>query len=290
MQSKYPYLVFTILNFIFLIGCTTVTKTPLSAPIVISTNKDMSHNIWANVKINDEEKWFTLDTGSYFTTIPNDNQTKSFSSQGTASNRESSGVQSQCDVVSPADMKLGDLVWSKPTVRRCSAVDSGNLGIDFFDSKIVSLDPEVQKIFILNKLPSNQKTWPITRTSPGRSVLLPVHIGSQAVKAIFDTNASFTTVDGLYIDKHPEQFKEIKSLNSVTDAAGNPLSIKLYEVHSLEIGPWKLLNEKIYRFDFPPQLRDFLGPNIPVFLGVETIMKAKWVLDLKHDEWLVFPL
>jgi hypothetical protein len=254
-----------------------------SASLTLSTESDGSSTLWVVMGVNHIGKWFKLDTGTDVTTIILDEQTAKFPSLGKKSVMESSGLETHCDLVAPEKLILGDIVWINPSVYRC-AVEFNRLGLDLLTERIFSLDFQLNRISFLKNFPSGQPILPLRKLSAGH-ILLPTEFAGRKLEALFDTGASYTTVDSRFIELHPKEFESLPLTDVVNDASGNALSIKLYRLKRWKIGSLVLKDEKVYAMDFPPDMREYLGTDTPMILGMAAIKKANWIFDLKNSHW-----
>lgn len=265
-----------------------------SSPLLLERVGDLdAKSISVEVLVEASEKKFNLDTGSAATEVEPDDNTKMYPAIRSFNKSGPSGSKVRCDWISIPLLTSGGLAKRDVGAGRC-ALDGGlnNLGINFFDNSVVTLDFQKLQLRVSEQRPKNKQSfYPLRRTSSGAHGLieLPVTIGHTAMMAMFDTGTAITAVDSNFILANPALFEAISSNGVANDITGKDFDVSVYKMKTIEVGSLKLNNIYVAAFDFKG-LRQSLGEDCPIILGNNVILKANWILDLMENQWLVEPM
>ena len=120
--------------------------------------------------------------------------------------------------------------------------------------------------------------------SPVGAYVMPVMIGQNKVKAMFDTGVAVTLVDRSFVSKHSEQFVEIKPPENAMDGSGAQIQWALYQMKSITIGNRTWRDQHVYVMDLDscPKMQ---MSDTPVILGFNLITQMNWTINLKDNKW-----
>lgn len=245
-----------------------------------------AYRVELQVSVDGVFKKFQLDTGANATDLAPDEQTLSYPSLGKASAQGASGTVIECDVVTPAEIKIGDYQINSPRIRRCDrgAKSFNNLGLDVFQENLMEIDYKNLQLNVLTDGATDPLRYPLLRLAKGH-LKMEIRYLNRDLFAVFDTGAEISCVDSEFVEKNPDKFKLI-SEEEGTDVNGLPVHMVFYEAAEIQVGDKVFKNVKVAAFDFGG-LRDYVGLDTPFILGNNMIIQAKWLFDLKMNQWNV---
>lgn len=265
------------------------TSTVMAAPIVVTPGDLGSYKIEIDVQVDGRTRPFQLDTGANTSMVAADEETLKYSSTGKARSKGASGIPIECDLIVPGNVSFDSVSIGNPQLRRCDlgVHNFNNLGLDFLQGSILSLDFESKALTADAVLPTSWNPKVLTRLSKGH-LTIPVKLGGQNYGALFDTGAQLSAVDLKFAQSNPAIFKLIQSDEVVRNIGGHPILMHVFEIVDLEVGSLKLANITVLGFEFG-EIRDYLGEDAPFILGTNAIIRANWQIDLISNQWDVQP-
>lgn len=133
---------------------------------------------------------------------------------------------------------------------------------------------------------SSIKTNPIAIERQNRlssHLRIPLEVGKVKTKVIYDTGARATLVDLAFVVANPQLF-EYLFIQKIQDTTGAFLYAGIYRVkQDFKVGGVNLGKDYVAAIDFRPAIRHVFGEDTTMILGMNHIINADWVLDLKND-------
>ena len=254
-----------------------------SIPLTLRPTEPGKYVPELTVDVDGNQKIFMLDTGAASSSIAIDEHVVSYPSLGAAESKGASGKIKECDYVQPEKMRLGEHVFAKTRITRC---DGSLLGLDRLKEFVFQIDLKGKRINLLKGLSNTAKIYPIRRLSPGH-ITISAKLGDDLVDALFDTGADTTVIDTMYVKKHIDKFKLLRSEEG-TDAHGNKIPSNIYQCSSVQLGDLVLKDVEMAAFDFGDYLRGKMEGS-PIMLGINVISNASWSFDLNNNRWTSQP-
>jgi hypothetical protein len=252
-------------------------------------------NIGLTVLVDGSSKVFSLDTGASFTMLSADFQTLAYPVIDQEQASGVAGVPMSCQKIKVPQVQLDTLTRKAFTAARCKTrlqEGSGinNLGMDFLEGQIFSLEFSTGKFNLLSTSPLNNNFQPLQRSKQGH-LLLPTSWGNtkDLQLAVFDTGFSITAVDAKFVAANPSLFTPAhpRFLDSAKDITGAAVKAQYYMVTSLQIGNVNFGPQLIQAIDFPESQQKITGANM--IIGFSTMYMADWIfktiLGWHSPEW-----
>ncbi len=160
----------------------------------------------------------------------------------------------------------------------------GVVGNDIFSSYEVFFDFVRKEMHFEEPIPSALVQHDLN-VLPSHHVVMKAILNGDSVNGLWDTGSHLTVVDQDYVSAHSSDFTYLQDLSDQADAAGRPLSVKLYRTKSLSI-------EDLSFSDVPVAVtslqntRGILG-GVPVqmLIGYNILSQANWYLDFPNKHW-----
>jgi hypothetical protein len=164
--------------------------------------------------------------------------------------------------------------------------DLGNvIGLSFLKSPFV-LDFH-DNDFRWEKAPEKADLQPLKVMPQGHLILNAVATANR-VGVLFDTGSAYSAVDYQYATEHPGAFEFVGlSQNIQVDANGHPFRAFLFRAVYLNIGGHDLSGHVLRSWNFG-DLRDYLGADVPLILGLNDMIGARWAFDVENRRWAIW--
>ena len=114
---------------------------------------------------------------------------------------------------------------------------------------------------------------------------MKIDLGSDTVDAIWDTGAELSVVDQDLIQKNPNLFQHLQTINNGVDATGHPVKLELYKFNGIQVGE-KHLSGTIMSMDFKP-IQQKMGSHVKLILGTNLIRMNNWYFDRAEKTWSI---
>lgn len=172
-------------------------------------------------------------------------------------------------------------------MQKCESDDDlGNvIGLSFLKQPFV-LDFPGQD-FRWEKAPEKTDLQPLKVMPQGHLILNAVATANH-VGILFDTGSAYSAVDYQYATEHPDAFEFVGlSQNIQIDANGHPFRAFLFRAVYLNVGGRDLSGRVFRSWNFG-DLRDYLGADVPLILGLNDMIGARWSFDVDSRRWAVW--
>lgn len=242
--------------------------------------------LWVTARVAGRGYPLLLDTGGAHSALPRDEFTGMLEPADVddepARGVLGAAVPGTSPVVVPR-MALGSIV-ARDLVVDLAAPDSTAppiLGLDVLGDHRLELRPTDGILGIDSETPTDSDR-PLV-LSRRRHPHVAVSWGAVTVTALFDTGASVTVADAVFVDDHPELFEPLPRSVGM-DSVGNQAEMSMTRMAECEIGGRRF----VATLAVVVPIRGIQRPGDPAFdliLGVPVIRQANWVIDLRRGIW-----
>jgi hypothetical protein len=259
------------------------------APLTVTRGELGGGRFYAAVRFDNVMGTMRLDTGASTSRITRAPWNEGLRTVGKTVSTAATGGSMHCDDVEAKNVFLkvskGNAIGRAGyVVSRCPAgAGEDLLGLDFFKGARFRIDPKHRTLIFTDAQDSSDRMRNFRLLGPERRLVgIEAKIGDTPAIGLFDTGAEISAVDLKFVQSHKNLFTPTKARVHATDAGGGKWSPSVYRVKSIDIGDNHILqNVYVIAYDFGV-LREALGPQTPLILGVNLIGKLQWDLDL-HD-------
>ncbi len=269
------------------------------APLTVTHGELGGGRFYATMRFGDVMGTMRLDTGASTSRITRAPWNAGLRQVGETMSTAATGGTMHCDDVEAKNVFLkvskGNAIGRAAyVVSRCPAGSGEDLlGLDFFSGARFRIDPRGRTLVFAGASNASGPMRPFRLLGPEhRLVGIDAKIGDTPVVGLFDTGAEISAVDLKFVQIHKKLFTPTKATVHATDAGGGKWSPSVYRIKSIDIGDNHILhNVYVIAYDFGV-LREALGPQTPLILGVNFIGKLQWELDMRDmsaPTWTVRP-
>ena len=269
------------------------------APLIVTNGELGGGRFYASMRFGDVMGTMRLDTGASTSRITRAPWNEGLRPVGETMSTAATGETMRCDDVEAKNVFLkvskGNAIGRAAyVVSRCPAGSGEDLlGLDFFRGARFRIDPKRRTLVFAGAQNPSGPAQPFRLLGPERRLVgIDAKIGDTPVVGLFDTGAEISAVDLKFARSHKNLFTPTKTTVHATDAGGGAWSPSVYRIKSIDIGDNHILhNVYVIAYDFGV-LREALGPQTPLILGVNFIGKRQWELDMRDmsaPTWSVRP-
>jgi predicted aspartyl protease len=254
--------------------------------VIIPDDEDPGAFIFVDGSIGNQKYRFLLDTGAASSEINYDSYTMNFEKIGV---KTSSGAFSSdtLDIIQVPSIKIGPINQENFKIRRQSETSKGNfnlIGMDLlknyrcyfrFHSESLLLNPQIEDDITLLPLLLGPKNHPY----------VDVSFNEINIKAVWDTGASITVVDRVFIEDNSHLFQKIGT-SIGTDATGASQETPSYLMSSYNIGSHEFPASEVVGVDLS-HINSSTEVPMTMILGYTTIQHANWLFDFPARQWVI---
>jgi hypothetical protein len=225
-----------------------------------------------------------LDTGSAMTLLSHD--FTEYPALGSFRFKSASGRGANAEVVRVHSIRIDQEEWRDIRIGRLPAraeATESSIGmdllarapfaLDFRDSPGLRFHPAQPRVTYRNLLVAEHNLF-----------VIPLQCGADATEALFDTGATVTAADPLFIRAHPESFHSLGRQMSGIDGTGQKLFVQLYRAKSLKVGERTFRNVVVVATDLS-MLREGPSRGVQMVLGFNVIRRTDWYFDAATHTW-----
>lgn len=257
---------------------------PDSLPMRIEQGELQSGRIYLPCVIDGQERWLHLDTGSNYTSVPDDEFFGRYRVVGQRKTTGASGISKMRDEIQAEIFRFGSMSLNQKKLVRYphSANQEPRLGMDVLAGKLLKIDFKKRRLTFEQSIPNELSSYPIKAEVNGQ-ISMAVRIAGIQTQALWDTGAEISVGDEKLINAHPSEFSFLQEIDNGLDATGEPVKFKLYEFKNLKMGDFSI-NGRMMAMDFAT-VRSQVGHDIQILLGFNLIQLKTWHLDLLNFRW-----
>lgn len=248
-------------------------------PLIITRSGPNSQLIEIEVQIDGQTQRLLFDTGAASSGVSTTPFTNHYPTLSSGESTGVSGKSLSCDLIQPARIVFGKHITYQPKLQRCNR---DLFGIDLLRDLAFRIDMKRSEFAILQQLPVGPPQYQLKLLSTGH-IAIPLSVGVDTTRGLFDTGADKTVIDFSYIQQHSDDFDFVRP-DTGSDANGNSIKSGIYRCKILQIGPLRLRNFEVAVFDFGDELRQSME-QAPIILGTDVIAQAQWNIDLASAQW-----
>ncbi len=233
--------------------------------------------------IDGHQATFHLDTGSVFTSVERTDQTEPYPVTGSRTSTGAAGVPREDELITIGQLLLGERVLSDHQVVRCPAGPEhcNRVGMDALGADRLMFDFPSGRMAFDPDLAPETTGFPLRRLVGGIPGV-EASIKEAAVEAAWDTGAELTTVDEQFVERNPDCFDFIQSIEGA-DSTGTPISFGLYQMKEIRIGDRVFADAHAIAMDFSALRGRFEGLELVV--GFNLMRGHTWHFDLQRLKW-----
>lgn len=225
-----------------------------------------------------------LDTGSAMTLVANSKRFAAYTNAGATSFKSASGVAQRTETIRVSGIQIDDLVFQNVTIGRVNFRGAENtLGIDLVGRQPFVLKFREKDVMILNSA-RPALPWTTLGVSAQGLLTIPVGVGDNVVRALWDTGVAVTSVDQSFVEGNPQDFVPTKNNVRGVDGAGKAMLLQIYRAKKLAIGDEIFEDVRVVAVDLSV-LRESVSKDIQAIVGFNVIGKADWFFDRKSRLW-----
>lgn len=199
------------------------------------------------------------------------------------------GISRTCEVVEVEKLIAMGFENKNHHVTTCKDGRINKIGTAFFNNKYVEFNFDHFEINISEKSENilHNEWSPLSRRNENQQLLIPIQMDKTNLLALFDTGAFSSAIDKKFIEQNTDNFEFLEvSTVLMRDANGSGFRPEVYRVKKMKLGEIDLSNVKLLSWDFGP-LRENLGVDVPMILGLKHISLANWKFNLKDNKMKV---
>jgi len=261
-------------------------------PLRLRTYDDGSGDIHVDCRFDGRPYSCLLDTGGGDRIIVPDNSFfRSYFSAGQGSFGSASGTETPADIIRISHLNVGGTSFGAADATRqsslsCRTMSSPILAGQSIPYRSADYYFDGPAALILDGPAPAGSFFPLYMPDAHRHMVMPVEIGSDASRALFDTGASLTVVDTGYAAAHPKNFSYLGN-TSTMDASCRRLRAGIYRAHSVAVGGLVFHNFLAVSLDLSATRKIADDGRVEMILGYNVISRADWYFDLSHQRWTV---
>jgi hypothetical protein len=224
-----------------------------------------------------------LDTGSAMTLVPNSKRYASYTNLG-AFHFKSADIAQEIETIQIRSLQIDEVAFPHVKVGRANFRGAEKtLGIDILGRQPFALRFKSKPTLELN---AERPASPFTTLEVPKHGLLaiPIAITGSEIRALWDTGASFTSVDQAFITAHPENFKPTNKYAKGFDGAGKPMLLQIFRAKQISIGDRTFDDIRVVAADLSV-LRENWSKDIHAVVGFNLIRKGDWFFDTRNRLW-----
>jgi predicted aspartyl protease len=226
-----------------------------------------------------------LDTGSALTVVESDGSFERYEAAGSVDFKSAGGRQQETDTIRIGEIRFAGAVFTDVPVGRLEDSAENMLGIDLIARQPFSMTfIQVPSLRLNPPAPAHLRAD--LSVSKHGLLAVPLTLAGAQVDALWDTGASLTVVDPVFIQAHPADFKKLGTPMRGTDGAGDALVVEVYRARRLSVGGRTFRNTHVVAVDLS-LLREHFAQDIQAVLGFNVIRKADWYFHRANRQWSI---
>lgn len=225
-----------------------------------------------------------LDTGSAMTLVANSKRFANYTNAGDTSFKSASGIAQHTETIRVGSVQIDEVTFQDLTIGRVNFRGAENtLGIDLVGRQSFALKFGGKDAMILNA-PRPALPWTTLGVSAQGLLTIPVGVGNNVVRALWDTGVAVTSVDQSFVLTNPQDFIPMKNYVRGVDGAGKAMLLQMYRAKKLAIGDEIFADVRVIAVDLS-LLRESVSKDVQAIVGFNVIRKADWFFDRKSRLW-----
>lgn len=228
-----------------------------------------------------------LDTGSAMTVVRDGQPFQSYEAAGSFEFKSAAGIARKTETILVREIRLAGLSFTNIGIGRLDGqADAENmLGIDLVGRQpFAMMFKQSPSLRFDAKPPSSWRSD--LRVSKHGLLAVPLAFGDAQTLALWDTGASLTAVDPVLVEKHPANFKALRTPMQGVDGGGHALVLPVYRARKIFVGGRAFRNLHVVAVDLSI-LRTNVHAGIEAVAGFNLIRKADWHFDRAQKLWTV---
>jgi hypothetical protein len=255
-----------------------------ATPLHIVSGAYRSGAAYATCVIDGQKESCFLDTGSAMTIVTNSARFAAYTNLGVFHFKSAADIAQEVETIQIGSIELDGVVFPRVKVGRANFHGAVNtIGIDLLRTQPFAIRFKPKPTLELNAAPAEQPLKNLDISSQGHFAI-PIALGGDEVRALWDTGVSLTSVDQSYIAAHPETFKETNKGGSGFDGAGKPMLVPIFRAHKIVIAGQTFEDVRVVGTDLSV-LRHKWNKNIQAVVGFNLIRKGNWFFDSNNRLW-----
>jgi hypothetical protein len=263
-----------------LFGCSSVA----AAPLQTTSEAYGSGAAYVTCVVDGKSERCFLDTGSPLTIFTNSDRFARYSNLGAFRFKSAAAVAQQIETIQIGSIELDAVVFPRVKVGRATFNGAVNtIGIDLLREQPFAIRFKPKPALELNAGPTEQPLKNLAVSNQGLFAI-PIALGGNEVRALWDTGVSITSVDEAYIAAHPENFRATDKGGSGLDGAGKPLLLQVYRARKIVISGHAFEDIRVVATDLSV-LRENWNKDIQAVIGFNLIRRGNWYFDANNRFW-----
>jgi hypothetical protein len=228
-----------------------------------------------------------LDTGSLLSIVADPENFNAYPVEGKIRFQSAAGVPLEGEKVRIGKVKFDRAVFSNVIFARLPPGNKvqSTIGMNLLGHNSFTVNFRDEAALHIGRKPMRPPRDEL-EVYPSGMFTIPVRLGANTGKAVWDTGAELTAVNRAYVADHPEDFTFQKTVNSAVDGTDREVQAELYSAREIVMGGRRFQNVNVLAIDFGT-IHQGTAADVHAVIGFNIIRKTDWHFDLKARRWSV---